>query len=103
MNLIPTAKWGQSDKNVFLTFELANITNLKCEFTDKTCDFSCDSNSNHYTMTLELFDMIDPEESYHTLNNRVLNVVLYKIDCTKFWHRLLENKNKYKILLFEYR
>lgn len=104
MSTHPVVLWAQRSseldpaKNlVYLTIEVQDPVNTQIELSSLALNFSADSSNGdtHYTLNLEFFDEINPDDSLkHEAGNQIRFILRKKKIQSEFWPRLLKEKLK---------
>ncbi|EEQ41291.1 hypothetical protein EJF18_70177 [Clavispora lusitaniae] len=104
MSVHPVVLWAQrsneSDpaKNlIYLTIEVQDPVNTKIDLTSSSLSFSAESSdgATKYSLSLDFYDEIDPENSHrHEAGNHIQFVLRKKKAQAEYWPRLLKEKLK---------
>jgi len=91
----PTVLWAQRDNCIFLTIELGDPQSPQVTINPRQVQFSAAAGADkrQYSITIDLFDEIKPEESAHAVRPRATEFCLKKVQL-KYWPRLCESSGK---------
>ncbi|XP_062092103.1 co-chaperone protein p23-1-like [Humulus lupulus] len=99
MSRHPIVKWAQRSDNIFITVDLLDAKDVKLKLEpDGRFIFSATKDSVPYEVDIELFDMINVEESKYNVGARSIVYVIKKAE-KKWWDRLLKQEGKPPVFL----
>ncbi|XP_061113897.1 prostaglandin E synthase 3 isoform X1 [Conger conger] len=91
-----TAKWYDRRDNVFIEFCVEDSKDVQVKFENSKFNFSCVGGTDNlkHQNEIDLFDVIDPNESKHKRTDRSVLCCLRKSESGKSWPRLTKDKAK---------
>ena len=94
--LIPSVVWFQTKNEVFFNIELQNIKDDKIIINEHNFSISAISDNNKYEMKFDFFDLVDPEKSNISIQEKNIKINLVKKDIDNKWTHLTKDKYIYK-------
>ncbi|KAG9340277.1 hypothetical protein JZ751_021724 [Albula glossodonta] len=91
-----TAKWYDRRDYVFIEFCVEDSKDVQVKFEKSKLDFSCVGGTDNlkHQNEIDLFEVIDPNESKHKRTDRSVLCCLRKSESGKSWPRLTKDKAK---------
>ncbi|RHY61630.1 hypothetical protein DYB26_005144 [Aphanomyces astaci] len=94
--LVAPVKWAQRKDSLYLTVDLADVTDEKVELTNTTLKFTGTSNQTKYEVNLEFLHEVDTEAAESKWAKADRNIHFYVLKKDKdadFWPHLLKDKH----------
>jgi len=89
----PNVKYAQRNDSIYVTIELADVSNEKIELTEEKLSFKGTSSGREYAMDVKLFKKVDPKESITKVLPRNIQIFIKKAESEdEYWPRMLDDK-----------
>ncbi|TPX36524.1 hypothetical protein SmJEL517_g01188 [Synchytrium microbalum] len=94
-DLFPEVLWAQRANEIYITINLADVTDPNIKLTPEALHFDGISHNQRYKVDLEFFKDVDPETSKRNITARSLVFVITKKEQdVEWWPRLLKKSGK---------
>eukprot|EP00927_Polykrikos_kofoidii_P022808 TRINITY_DN2117_c0_g1_i1.p1 TRINITY_DN2117_c0_g1~~TRINITY_DN2117_c0_g1_i1.p1 ORF type:complete len:160 (-),score=42.34 TRINITY_DN2117_c0_g1_i1:136-615(-) len=91
MSLTPDILWAQRDDSVYLTIDVKEVQDMKVKLDHDSLTFSGKMGANCYSVNIDFFAPINPEESKQK-NNRLVEFFLKKKEEGSWTHLRKQGK-----------